>query len=61
MLSFNFAEARSHLFCLVQRALMGEEAVIARGHNPVVPVVLLLNERRPRRPACGGAAQLQTR
>lgn len=50
MSQFNIAEAKSRLSALVQRAMMGEEVVIARDNKPVARIVPLCEERRPRRP-----------
>jgi prevent-host-death family protein len=50
MSQFNIAEAKSRLSALVQRAMMGEEVVIARDNKPVARIVPLREERRHRRP-----------
>jgi prevent-host-death family protein len=50
MSQFNIAEAKSHLSELVQKALLGEEVVIAKDNKPVirlVPVVAQTGARTP--------------
>ena len=39
MQQFNIAEAKAHLSELVQKAMMGEEIVIARDNKPQVRIV----------------------
>ncbi len=50
MSQFNIAEAKSHLSELVQKALLGEEVVIAKDNKPLirlVPVVAQAGVRKP--------------
>jgi prevent-host-death family protein len=47
---FNITEARTQLSALVQRALMGEEVIIARDNKPVLRLVPLQETRQPRQP-----------
>ncbi len=49
-------EAKTHLSKLIQRALDGEEIVIARGKKPVVKLVVMPEARKQRR--LGGAPNL---
>jgi len=50
MAQFNIAEAKAHFSTLVQRALMGEEVIIARDNKPVLRLVPLKDSRQPRQP-----------
>lgn len=47
-------EAKTHLSRLIQRALDGEEVIIAKGDKPLVRLVVLESARRKR--ALGSAA-----
>jgi len=50
MAQFNIAEAKSHFSELVQKALLGEDVVIAKGNKPLlklVPVNPVDKERQP--------------
>lgn len=50
MAQFNIAEAKSRFSELIQKAMLGEEVVIARDNKPLlklVPVVELRKERKP--------------
>jgi prevent-host-death family protein len=50
MQQFNIAEAKAHLSELVQKAMMGEEIVIAKGGHPVAKLIAITpRERRPGR------------
>jgi antitoxin (DNA-binding transcriptional repressor) of toxin-antitoxin stability system len=42
-------EAKTHLSRLIQRALEGEEIIIARGDKPLVKLVVVDSARRTRR------------
>ena len=42
-------EAKTHLSKLIQRALAGEEIIIARGKEPVVKLVAITKPKRQRR------------
>ncbi len=46
-------EAKTHLSKLIQKALSGEEVVIARGKQPLVKLVVITNSGKKRR--IGGA------
>lgn len=49
-MNVNIAEAKAHLSSLVQKALTGEEVIIARDNKPLVklvPLVPVTGERRP--------------
>jgi prevent-host-death family protein len=51
MQQFNIAEAKAHLSELVQKAMMGEEIVIARDNKPLamlVPIRRATGKRVPR-------------
>lgn len=50
---YNIAEAKARFSELVQRAMLGEEVIIAKGHKPVLKLVAL--ERRKRRRKAGSA------
>jgi prevent-host-death family protein len=50
MAQFNIGEAKAHFSALVQRALMGEEVIIARNNKPVLRLVPLQDARQPRQP-----------
>lgn len=50
MSQFNIAEAKSHFSELVQKALMGEEVVIARDNKPLLKLVPVEEIRKKRRP-----------
>jgi len=47
---YKIAEAKARFSELVQKAMMGEEVVIARGHTPVLKLVPLLPPKRRRQP-----------
>lgn len=53
MAQFNIAEAKAHLSELVDKALLGEEIVIARGNKPLLKLVPVDNTRKERRPGSG--------
>ncbi len=50
MSRYNIAEAKARLSELVQKALLGEEVVIARDNKPAVRLVPLARPGQPRRP-----------
>ena len=50
---YNIAEAKSRFSELVQKAMLGEEVVIARDNRPVVKIVPLDKSRQPRKPGSG--------
>lgn len=49
MAKFNIAEAKAHFSELVQKAMMGEEVIIAKDNKPVLKLVPLglAKERAP--------------
>lgn len=47
---FNIAQAKAHFSELVQRAMNGEEVVIAKDNTPVVKLVALRAPGRTRKP-----------
>jgi len=53
MSKFNIAEAKTHFSKLVQKAMLGEEVIIAKGNKPVLKLVLLDKPKRPRQPGSG--------
>ena len=50
MKTVNMHEAKSRLSSLVEEALAGEEVIIARAGKPVVKLVPVSYDRRPRTP-----------
>ena len=50
---YNIAEAKSHFSELVQKAMLGEEVLIARDNKPVAKLVPLEKLRQPRKPGSG--------
>lgn len=50
MTQFNIAEAKAHFSELVQKALLGEEVVIARDNKPLLKLVALEPPTQERRP-----------
>lgn len=53
MTTFNIAEAKAHFSQLVQKALLGEEVIIARGNKPLLKLVPFAQGGRPRTPGSG--------
>lgn len=53
MSQFNIAEAKAHFSELVQKAMLGEEVVIARDNKPVLKLVPLDGPKQNRRPGSG--------
>jgi prevent-host-death family protein len=53
MQQFNIAEAKAHLSELVQKAMMGEEIVIARDNKPLAMLVPIKRARQKRAPGSG--------
>ena len=47
---FNIAEAKAHFSELVQKAMLGEEVIIAKDNKPVLKLVPLKNLKKPRKP-----------
>jgi prevent-host-death family protein len=56
MAQFNIADAKAHFSALVQRALMGEEVIIARDSKPLVRLVPMREEKRVRQPGTARGA-----
>jgi len=48
--SYNIGEAKAHFSEMVQKAMLGEDVVIARDHKPVLKLVALEPSTQPRRP-----------
>ncbi len=53
MPQFNIADAKAHLSELVQKALLGEEIVIARDNKPQVRIVPIGRTAQKRTPGSG--------
>ena len=53
MQQFNIAEAKAHLSELVQKAMMGEQIVIARDNKPLAMLVPIKRARQKRTPGSG--------
>jgi len=49
MLQFNIHAAKSHFSELVQKAMLGEEVIIAKDNKPVVKLVPIRQANHPRR------------
>ena len=58
MAKFNVAEAKSRFSELVQKAMIGEEVIIAKDNTPVVKLVPLMVPGKARKP---GSAKGQIR
>ena len=58
MTQLNIAEAKAHFSEIIQKALLGEEIIIAKGHRPLVKIVPLSTTGNKRKPG-SGAGQLQ--
>jgi len=50
---FNIADAKAHFSELVQKAMLGEEVIIAKDNKPVLRLVPLEKPRGPRKPGSG--------
>ena len=50
MSKFNIAEAKTHFSELVQKAMLGEEIIIAKDNKAVVKLVALTPSRQSRKP-----------
>jgi prevent-host-death family protein len=55
MTQLNIAEAKAHFSEIIQKALLGEEIIIAKGHKPLVKLVPLSKPDKKRIP--GSAAK----
>ena len=58
MTQLNIADAKAHFSEIIQKALLGEEIIIAKGHRPLVKIVPLPTTGNKRKPG-SGAGQLQ--
>jgi antitoxin (DNA-binding transcriptional repressor) of toxin-antitoxin stability system len=48
--SYNIAEAKARFSEMVQKAMLGEEVIIAKDHKPVLQLVALEPSTQPRKP-----------
>jgi antitoxin (DNA-binding transcriptional repressor) of toxin-antitoxin stability system len=55
---YNIAQAKARFSELVQKAMLGEDVVIAKDHKPVLKLVALERPAQPRQP---GSARGQVR
>ena len=53
MSKFNIAEAKAHFSELVQKAMLGEEVIIAKDNKPVLKLVPLEKPKQMRKPGSG--------
>ncbi len=53
ILPLNIADAKANFSKLVDRALLGEEVIIARDNKPLVKIVPIENPRKTRKPGSG--------
>ncbi len=53
MSTFNIAKAKAHFSELVQKAMLGEEVIIAKDNMPVLKLVPLDKPKHPRKPGSG--------
>jgi prevent-host-death family protein len=53
MSKFNIADAKTHFSKLVQKAMLGEEVIIAKDNKPVLKLVPLDMPKQPRKPGSG--------
>lgn len=53
MSKFNIADAKTRFSELVQKAMLGEEVIIAKDNKPVVKLVPLDKQKQPRKPGSG--------
>ena len=53
MASYNVAEAKAHFSELVQKAMLGEEIVIAKDNKPVLRLVPIRSPKRRKRLGSG--------
>ena len=53
MAVFNIAEAKTKFSALVQKAMLGEEVIIAKDNKPVLRLVALNRPGAPRKPGSG--------
>ena len=50
MTKLNIAEAKAHFSEIIQKALLGEEIIIAKGHKPLVKLVPISKPNKKRSP-----------
>ncbi|MCK5913514.1 MAG: type II toxin-antitoxin system Phd/YefM family antitoxin [Desulfuromusa sp.] len=53
MTQHNIAEAKAHFSEIIQKALLGEEVIIAKGNQPLVKIVPINSPREKRHPGTG--------
>ena len=53
MSKFNIADAKARFSELVQKAMLGEEVIIAKDNKPLLKLVPRERPRRPRKPGSG--------
>jgi len=53
MSKFNIADAKTHFSKLVQKAMLGEEVIIAKDNKPVLKLVPLDKPKQARKPGSG--------
>jgi len=53
MSTFNIADAKTRFSELVQKAMLGEEVIIAKDNKPVAKLVPLEKRKQPRKPGSG--------
>ncbi|MEE4252822.1 MAG: type II toxin-antitoxin system Phd/YefM family antitoxin [Desulfuromusa sp.] len=58
MTQHNIAEAKAHFSEIIQKALLGEEVIIAKGNKPLVKIVPLKNSDQKRIPGTGSGQLL---
>jgi prevent-host-death family protein len=58
MTQFNIAEAKAHLSKLIQKAMLGDEVIIAKDHHPVVKIVPISKPQKKRKPGSGAGELL---
>ena len=52
-MQLNIAEAKAHFSEIIQKALLGEKVVIAKGNRPLVKIVPLVEPKQKRVPGSG--------
>ena len=53
MSQHNIADAKAHFSELIQKALLGEEVIIAKGNRPIAKIVPLASAEAIRQPGSG--------
>lgn len=53
MSQYNIADAKTHFSQLIQKALLGEEVIIAKSNQPLVKIVPLVSTKGRRKPGSG--------